>query len=180
MKLHIAILFLGAFVFASCKMSTSPNSTGGTVPTTANTMYITVGGVTDTLFVTGVDTTYDGIKAIAVGGAGGAGGVASGVTASIALANITTAGSYKVGTLSLNGISPFYVVMEYSTTDKNGTTSTYTSPTSPSLTTASVGNVTIDTITNSSIQATFNGTLTLQNGTATVTITNGGVNAMIH
>ena len=176
MKINIAILFLGAFIFASCKSSTSPSS--GTVPPANNTMYITANGSTDTLHASAADTTYDGIKAILVGGVGQAGTSVAGVGAGFFLVNITSTGSYPVGTISVSNPTS-YIVMVYSYTDTSGKLVKYSSSTSPTIGAASAGTVTITAISSTSIQATFNGTLTLQsgNGPSTITITNGGVNA---
>ncbi|HEY3875748.1 MAG TPA: hypothetical protein VGM92_09745 [Candidatus Kapabacteria bacterium] len=172
MKKYFAILItlISAGIFASCNNSTAPANTS-TIPTTPNTMVITVGGVTDTLVATAYDTSYSGVKGIVVTGVG-----LSGVNVSILLANITTTNSYNVGSLSISGTSPVYVVMSY-TAFVNGTTTTYTSPTNPTAAFTPVGTLTVAALTSTNIQAAFNATLTQQNGTATVSITNGGVNA---
>jgi hypothetical protein len=167
MNIRIGILLLTATVLGSCKMSTSPSS--GNVPTTANTMYITVGGVTDTLKASAVDTTVNGVKGISIGGVG-----LAGVAVNIGIATISSTGTYKIGQVNISPAG--YVILSYSK-DTTGGLETYTSPTNPSLTSSSVGTLTITAISSSSVQATFNGTLTLQNGTATISITNGGVNA---
>ena len=170
MKLHIAILFITAFVFASCKTSTAPTPASD-VPTASNTMYLTVNGVTDTLTAYAHDTTISGVKGIGIVGVN----VLTGINYNIAIATISSTGNYDVGTISV--LPAGYVIMSY-TRDSSGTAITYTSPTQPSLTTKSVGTLSIIGISTSSIQATFNGTLTSQSNSAvTVSITNGGVNA---
>ncbi len=169
MKIKIAILLLSAGGFASCSTSTTPTPSNY-VPTTPNTMYVTINGVTDTLTAYAVDTTYAGVQGIGIVG----GNVVTGINYDIAIATLASTGNYNVG--SLIGIPPGYVIMNC-TRDSSGTAVTYTSPTTPSLTTKSVGTLTVTAISSTSIQATFNGTLTLQNGTSTISITNGGVNA---
>jgi hypothetical protein len=175
MKINIAILILTAFVFASCKTSTSPSTTttgGSGVPSTANTMIITVGGTTDTIYVTGIDSTVSGVKTIIVGGVN-----AAGIGVTIDLVNITAAGTYNIGPVTGSITSPGWVVMTYSISSKSGNATTYTSPQQPGVGTSSVGSISITTLSSSSLEATFYGTLTLQNGSTTVTITSGGVNA---
>ncbi len=175
MKITVAILLLSAFVFASCNSSTSTSTTtptgGSGVPSSSNTMIVTFNGTTDTLVATAVDTTISGVKNIIVAGAGTA-GIAVGFT----LTNITATGSYSVGPISLNGISPYFATMDC--VDKSG--NTYLSPT-PGAGVASVGTITITSITDTTIQATFNASpLTLRNGTTTVSLTNGGVYAKFY
>ncbi len=169
MNIRIAILFLMTLVFASCKMSTSPTPASD-VPTAANTMYLSINGVTDTLTAYATDTTYDGASGIAIVGAN----ATTGINYDIAIATFASTGNYAVGSVSV--IPPGYVIMSC-TRDSSGTAITYTSPTQPSLTTKSVGTLTVTAISKTSVQATFNGTLTLQNGAATISIANGGVNA---
>jgi hypothetical protein len=169
MKINIALLLLTVTVFASCKMSTSATPSSY-VPTTTNTMIFTVGGVTDTLQATADDTTVNGVKGIGIVGVN----AKTGVGFNIAIATISSTGNYDVGSVSLSPAG--YVILTY-TKDSSGTILTYTSPTQPTLTSTSVGSLDITAISSASVQATFNGTLTLQNGTSTVSITNGGVNA---
>src|ERR1700722_19714617 len=113
MKINIVILLLTAFVFASCKSSTAPTPSSY-VPTTANTMYLTVNGVTDTLTATADDTTVSGAKGIAIVAAN----VTTGVNYNIAIATFASTGNYDVGSVSL--IPPGYVIMSY-TRDSSGT-----------------------------------------------------------
>jgi hypothetical protein len=170
MKLHLAILILLAFVFASCKTSTAP-APASYVPTANNTMYVTVNGVTDTLTASAYDTTYSGVKGIDIAGANTAG-----MAVNILITTLSSTGSYGIGSVNISPAG--YVILSYSQ-QSSGSLVTYTSPTQPTLTTSSVGTLDITAFSATSIQATFNGTLTLQNGTSTVTITNGGVNATI-
>jgi hypothetical protein len=169
MKITIAILFLAAFAFGSCTTTSSPGPTSN-VPTAANTMYITVNGATDTLVASAYDTTSSGVKGIDIGGVN-----AAGMAVNITIATISSTGSYDIGKVNLSPAG--YVILSYAYRNSSGTVVTYTSPTQPTLTSSSVGNLTITSISSSNVQATFSGTLTLQNGTSTVTITNGGVNA---
>jgi hypothetical protein len=181
MKINIAILFLAAFFFSSCKSnstSTSSNNNnnngGGGVPTTANTMVYTAGGVTYTDTAYAIKNTSSNITTIAV--AGGSGSPNQGL--GFGLVNETTTGTYTVGPITLNGTSPSYSTMEYSFKNTTGDSGSYSSPTAA---TSSVGNITVTSISATNIQATFNGTLTLLkgNGPQTIVITNGGVNATI-
>ncbi len=177
MKLHIAILLLVAFVFASCKLNTSPTSSNY-VPTTPNTMIFTIGTTNDTLAATAGDTTIYGIKGTGVVGVGASGTSKSGFGCGIILGNITSTGTYNVGAVTTS--SPLTdVLIYYSYVDTTGNPVKYATPTTPGL--SSVGTVTIDTLTASSVVGTFNGTLTLKsgNGPQTVTISNGGFRATI-
>jgi hypothetical protein len=179
MKINIAILLLTACFFASCKSSTSPTSTSN-IPSTPNTMVVTVSGKTDTLIARAADTTIYGIKGTGVAGAGASGTTKSGFAAGFVLGNITSTGTYNVGTVASLSNPLAYVVIFYSYTDATGNLVKYSTPTTPG--TSSVGTVTITTLTATNIQGTFNGTLTLQSGSGpqTDTIINGGVNATIY
>jgi hypothetical protein len=179
MKLHIAILLLAAGVFASCKSnSTSSNSNnnnnngGGTVPTTPNTIVFTANGTTYTDTCIAVKTTASGVTSISVGG--GSGTANQGIGFSLSNESSTGVG-YEVGPITLNGNSASFATMEYSF-NTSGDSGAYSSPVSGG---SSVGTITIASISATSIQATFNGTLTLLkgNGPSTISITNGGVNA---
>ena len=180
MKLHIAILLLLAFVFASCKLNTSPTSSSY-IPTTANTMIFTVSGNTDTLHATADDTTIYGIKGTGVVGLGASGTSKSGFAAGIVLGNITSTGTYNVGAVTTsNPLTDVLIV--YSYVDTTGNPVKYSTPETPSpLPSNAVGVVTIDTLTATSVVGTFNGTLNLQsgNGPQSVTISNGGFRATI-
>ncbi len=178
MKKQIAI-FLLAGILGSCKTSTSPTSTSA-IPTTPNTMIFTVTGTTDTsLTAYGADTTIYGIKGVGVAGAGVSTASKTAFGAGFILGNITSTGTYNVGTVASLSNPLSYIVMFYSYVDTSGNNVKYSTPTTPG--TNSVGTVVITTLTATSIQGTFNGTLTLQsgNGPQTVTIANGGVNATI-
>ncbi len=181
MKIKIAILLLAAGVFASCKSSTSSTSSndstnnngGGGAP--ANTMYVTTGGKTDTLTASGHSSSAGGISSVSVVGAS----LAS-TGAGFTLENISSKGTYDVGTVSYTGgtISGVFA-MVYSYKDAQGNSVTYSSPANG---TTSVGSLTITSISSTAIQATFsNCTLTLQsgNGPQTVLLTSGSVNATI-
>ncbi len=183
MKLHIAILFVAAFAFGSCKSNSTSttsgnnNGGGGNVPSTPHTIVFTVNGTTYTdTNAYAVQTSVPGIMSITVAG-GNDGTTAGGL--GFALINESTVGtSYAVGPVTFSGTAETYATMDYGFNNNSGDTGTYSSPIAG---TTSVGNITITSLSATNLQATFNGTLTLLkgNGPSTMTITNGGVNATI-
>jgi hypothetical protein len=179
MKTNIAILFLAAFVFASCNSTSTStsnnNNNGGGGGAPANTMYITVGGKTDTLVVIATKTTSSNQTVISVSG-----GNTAGVGSGFSLTNISSAGTYSVGVIGYSGGTISGVPdMLYSYKDNSGSSVSYVTS---STGTTSDGTLIVTAISATSVQATFsNCTLTLQSGSGpqTAIITSGSVNATI-
>ena len=174
MKINVLILLSAVVFFTSCKSSsTSPstnNNNGGLPP--ANTMYITVGGNRDTLGTEGATVTNSGKTTMTITGQN-----VADTTCVLTLENISTTGTYDVGTGGLpNSVNG--VVLTYTYLGSDGTPVGYSS-----TGTSSVGSLGITSISSTAIQATFTGTgpLFLQygNGPQKDTITNVVVNATI-
>ena len=178
MKYFLCILLLAALMLTSCSKSGSPtssNNNSGGVPTTANTMDVTIDGTVRLgLAAQGSKSSSSGLTVTAVVGFE----AATGKTVIITLTNITSIGTYDVGVTNFGSCSFSSVAMTYSTKDASGKSLNYSSPAAG---TSSVGQLVITEFTATSIKATFNATLSLQSGTgpATVSITNGGLNAAI-
>ena len=179
MKLHIAILFLAASVLASCSHTTTPhspndstnNNNGGGVPATINTMVVTVTGETHTMMTTATNTTASGTTTIGVTGYEARTETGTGIT----ITNISDTGTYDVGTTIVTGSTVSGIVLTYAYRDGASNSYLYSSPTSG---TTSAGTLTVTAISPTTLQGTFNGTLTREtgNGPATIVLTNGGMN----
>lgn len=179
MKQLIFVFLLSVVFFISCNKSSNPTSSntsnsGGTVPTTVNTMDVTTDGSSHTGWAAqGSRSSSNGITVVSVTAFD-----LSGKSLTFTLTNIPTTGTYDVGILGYLSSTFRGVTMTYTTKDASGSILVYSTP--PADTT-SVGKINISEITATSVKATFNATLSLQKGSgpSTTAITNGGVNATI-
>lgn len=169
----LSVVSLSALMFISCSKdsdTTGTNNGGGSVPSTSNTMTVTIDGTAYTLTAFGIKVTNGGNTAITI-----AGSDASGKVVGLSLSNISAAGTYDVGTF--DPATSTGANMTYQYNDGSGNGVAYA--TLAGLT--SVGKLTITELTATSMKGTFNATLTKISGSGanTVVITKGGVNSTI-
>jgi hypothetical protein len=173
------LLFLLAFL-TSCSKTDNPTSANppfvnpGGVPSSSNTLTATIDGTdyksvstTGSKFVFALDTSFIVTSTLTNG------------TVELNINGYTTAGTYPIGPLDN---SNRYNLIKYSYFDSSSfeAISYQTPAAAPGIT--EVGSVTITELTDTSLKATFNATLTHTKGSSgaeTIRITNTGVNVRI-
>lgn len=180
-SLLLLIVFLG--LLNSCGSTDSTTSAPpfvnpGGVPTTINTMTATIDGKDfKSVFCVGLKVFIDDtITSIIISGADLTRGLGLGITGH------KTTGTYPVGSMDTSGGAIRFITMNYneikaSIHDTLFYQTPFASPDDPP-----VGSLTIVELTQTSLKATFNATLTKSqgiSGASTITITNGGVNVQL-
>jgi hypothetical protein len=169
---------LATFVFlASCNDGGSPsggedNGLFGTIPTTPNTMVVTIDGVDQTYQCLGVKAVWGFDTMYVLAGADNFSfkGVGLGYT------KIWAPGTYDIGTIELISGSPRMVTMNYMYRANAGDTVTYI--TQNDLTSTSAGTLKIVEISPTVLKASFHATLPKTegfSGAPTASITKGAV-----
>lgn len=133
-------------------------------------MVLTAGGTTYSLPAAASTSTKNGLTSLAITAYGT--GANAGIGVTFAFTDIPDTGTYSMGTYSIVNGKPIGLSMDFY---NNNTNANYYSQTS------GTGTFHVTTLTATSIQGTFSGTLQLQSGPGaqTITITNGSVTAKI-
>lgn len=183
MKKLLPVLMLSALLFVSCSkggdtigvVNTGDNT--GAIPSTKNTMTVTINGTVKTFQAFGFKfDLIGGDTSILVAGASPSyEGVGFGTLL------IHSTGKYNVGGMDSSGILKPIVTMNYQYIAPGNDSVTYA--TEAVIGTPPVGTLTITELTSTSLKAAFHATLKKKSGisgAATVDLTNGGVNVTLN